>query len=272
MANVTAFQRIDLPADLLWVKSGFTLDSVPTATQISITDGFHTQIFNGTGFTFDLLTQTVTGGTVTSSDYLKSDVLVYTADNLSLPIANLLQAISLLYFGNDVVNGSPDNDRITGFAGNDTIYGNDGVDSLIGAVGNDVLFGGNGRDVLFGAAGADILEGGLGRDRLSGGFAADTFVFTSLADSGITFASRDNVVDFISGTDKLDLSALDGDTTTPALFNEVAAFTTAPTGEGEWMFNSITHILSINTDTDLQAEFSVLLTGVTSLQATDLIL
>jgi Tol biopolymer transport system component len=93
-----------------------------------------------------------------------------------------------------------------------------------GTNGHDLLHGGNGNDVLNGLAGNDRLEGGLGNDRLVGGLGqdelfggagADVFIFTQPSDSRHAIRSDgwkilpDLIGDFTSGTDKIDLSALD---------------------------------------------------------------
>lgn len=68
--------------------------------------------------------------------------------------------------------------------------GNDLDNVLTGSASDDVLYGMGGNDRLIGGGGIDVLIGGAGRD---------VFRATSLADAG------DVVVDFQSGTDRLDL-------------------------------------------------------------------
>ncbi len=250
MATLTASQQINIPLDFFWPSTGFTLASVPTATEVVITDGINTQVFKGVGFSFNFATLSVIGGTVTSTEYLKSGSLVYAADGFSVDITGLNQdnaddVLKSFYATSNTVNGSSSNDKVVAFAGNDTLYG---------------------------GSGSDVLVGGLGKDRLIGGSNKDTFVFNSLTDSGVKTINQDRIIDFISGVDKIDLSALDGDTTTAADFVEVTTFSTTPAGEGEWSFDATTHILSVNTDNDVAAEFAVLLIGTTTVAASDLIL
>ncbi|MCW1918923.1 M10 family metallopeptidase C-terminal domain-containing protein [Rhodobacter sp. KR11] len=104
--------------------------------------------------------------------------------------------------GNDTVIGSADDNAISGGAGND---------SLSGAGGADDLLGGSGRDTLQGGEGDDHITGGLSADQLSGGAGSDVFVFGQ-KDSLRT--SSDLVLDFASGQDRIDLSAIDADTLT----------------------------------------------------------
>jgi Ca2+-binding RTX toxin-like protein len=99
----------------------------------------------------------------------------------------------------------------TGNALNNVITGNAGDNVLSGGEGNDLLSGGSGLDRLFGGSGNDRLIGGDGRDFLTGGEGVDTFVaeLNSTKVSGKNLnVSTDTILDFASGTDKIDLSAL----------------------------------------------------------------
>lgn len=92
---------------------------------------------------------------------------------------------------NLLVGSGPNNgNTLNGYGGNDTIIGNGGNDTLIGDSGNDNLNGSTGRDTLTGGSGADR-------------FSYDA-VDRSPANSG-----RDIIMDFTSGTDKVDLSFID---------------------------------------------------------------
>ncbi len=77
-----------------------------------------------------------------------------------------------------------------------TIYG--GLNR--GNEGNDMLIGGAGYDRLIGGAGDDIIIDGGAIDLISGGIGADIFV---MAADG----SEDTITDFVSGVDRLDLTA-----------------------------------------------------------------
>ena len=61
--------------------------------------------------------------------------------------------------------------------------------------------GGDGDDTLDGGDGDDFLSGGLGSDVLTGGVGVDTFDFQSASDG------PDEITDFVSGTDKIQVSA-----------------------------------------------------------------
>ena len=86
------------------------------------------------------------------------------------------------------------------FGGNDTLNGNGG---------NDILNGDGGNDTLNGGDGDDRPDGGAGRDTLTGGSGADTFTFTNGAaagnGAGTGNANRDVITDFVQGVDKINL-------------------------------------------------------------------
>ena len=106
-------------------------------------------------------------------------------------------------------------DTINGGFGRDILEGDDGNDTLTGGPGNDILTGDNGSDTLNGGAGSDILVGGLGKDMLTGGFGPDSFVYALASDSPPGVVNRDVITDFATGFDKIDLSAIDADPSTP---------------------------------------------------------
>ena len=94
----------------------------------------------------------------------------------------------------DVLAGDRRNNVLDGGAGGDTLYGGPGG-------GDDLILGGAGDDTIYGGQGADTLAGGSGSDRLIGGPGADTFVFAP-------GHGTDTIVDFVTGVDSIDLSAL----------------------------------------------------------------
>ncbi len=66
--------------------------------------------------------------------------------------------------------------------------------------------GGAGSDILTGTNGNDVIVGGGGSDTLTGGAGADTFRYLAASDS--TAAAQDTITDFVGGTDRIDLTAL----------------------------------------------------------------
>lgn len=172
-------------------------------------------------------------------------------------------------FGHDTLNGNAGNDTLNGSAGNDIINGNDGKDLLIGGLGNNTLNGG---------AGIDILVGGNGYDSLTGGLDADVFRFNAISVRSISnIAVRDSINDFQTGMDKINMAAIDADTVATGnnAFDSLTVgdtFSNSFAGRGELYFDSTSQILYGNNDTDATADFSILLSGVTTLSTADLVL
>lgn len=110
--------------------------------------------------------------------------------------------------GNDRLTGGLGADSLTGGTGNDTLNSDDGNDSLDGGAGSDELIGGNGTDVLTGGAGSDkftYISTTLATLRTESGSAAATGTETATGAPIIT--TIDTITDFVSGIDKIYLSA-----------------------------------------------------------------
>jgi Ca2+-binding RTX toxin-like protein len=160
-----------------------------------------------------------------------------------------------LYNGNDTFNGrggSVDG-LVDGGIGNDTLTAGDG----------DTVFGNVGNDVLIGRGDIDTLIGGRGADKLRGGSGADTFVYEALADSTVNANAQDTIFNFSHG-DKIDLSALDADTTLAGnqefFFIGTLAFnTSAPTGQLRVVQQSDTIYVEGDVNDDAVADFRIAL-------------
>ena len=148
--------------------------------------------------------------------------------------------------------------------------GNGYANILTGNGGNNVLDGGSGADTINGGSGDDTLFGGAGTDQLTGGTGSDTFSFRSISESGAG-NGRDVVSDFVSGTDKLDLSAIDatalsGDGDQAFVFVGSSAFSNIA---GEARFDN--GLLQADVNGDGIADFEVALTGVNTITLSDLV-
>ena len=127
------------------------------------------------------------------------------------------------------------------------LTGNALANSLQGNSGDNFLYGMAGNDTLIGSAGNDTLRGGLGADTLTGGAGADIFQFE--ARNG-----NDRVTDFQSGVDKLDFRLL-GITSTDIK---------TATSNGNLL-------IKVDVNHDGHADFTITLTGVTHVDASDYI-
>ena len=193
--------------------------------------------------------------------------------------------------GNDTLTGTSEQDTLNGAAGNDTVYGLAGADKLYGGNGKDYLDGGDGNDLLDGGdqedvlvvgAGNDILIGGRDNDTLTGGAGADVFRYLNKNESGASQLSRDVILDFKVGEDKIDLSGIDANTSIFASGDQAftflskagTAFTTA--GQLRFSYQFIGGkeytIVEGNTDILKLADFSIALLGHHNLSANDFIL
>jgi serralysin len=129
------------------------------------------------------------------------------------------------------------------------------------------LLGLAGNDTLIGGAGEDTLSGGIGRDILFGGADADVFVFASIADSGLSKAKRDQIMDFQNGVDRIDLSHIDADISTSgddafiyingnSITTPFAAFT-GTAGELRTVWTAGCYVIEGDVNGDGKADFAI---------------
>jgi Ca2+-binding RTX toxin-like protein len=177
--------------------------------------------------------------------------------------------VSLALTGAQATGGSDTDtlrfiEKLTGSAFADRLTGNTAANVLLGGAGNDQLDGG---------AGNDTLVGGAGQDTLSGGDGADLFVFSSEQDCGLSAGSADLINGFTRGSDRLDLSAIDADATTPGsneVFTRLLAAGTAFTAPGQLRLDG--NVLYGNTDANYAtSEFAIRLNGVSTVSLADFI-
>ena len=140
------------------------------------------------------------------------------------------------FAGNDLLDGGTGADTMEGGKGDDTYVVDDlgdvvteasgidlvrtsvnytlgtGLENLtqLSGAGNIAGIGNASNNVIIGNEGDNILTGRAGVDTLTGGTGVDTFAFL-IGDTGAALGSRDLITDFVVGTDKLDLSAIDAD-------------------------------------------------------------
>ncbi|WP_425041205.1 M10 family metallopeptidase C-terminal domain-containing protein [Primorskyibacter sp. S187A] len=165
--------------------------------------------------------------------------------------------------GDDLLLGRAGQDTMRGSTGDDRFFGGADEDVLAGNGNNDTIHGGSGDDRLFGGSGNDVLVGDSGADLLNGGSGADVFVFETVADSPHS-GPRDEIADFVSGTDRIDLSGFAG---------TLSFVGSTYTGAGnEVRYNESIGRLYVDLDGDRASDLSIDLDGAPELRASDLIL
>jgi Ca2+-binding RTX toxin-like protein len=126
---------------------------------------------------------------------------------------------------------------------------------------------------IMGGAGDDHITGGDGKDILTGGAGSDTFVFNALTDS-VVGSARDKIVDFVDGTDRIDLSAIDAISGTPGDdgFHFVGDSALRDAGDLRVTVTGGNTLVSADVNGDHKADFQILLMGVHALTASDFML
>jgi hypothetical protein len=189
--------------------------------------------------------------------------------------------------GGDVLDGGPGDDRLDGGPGIDLVsYLGDaavavdlsgaadaarrggetdaliGVEGAVGSSAADSFVGDGGRNFFHGAAGKDTYRLGGGRDVVD---------IDRSADSGPGTAARDVVADFTRGSDLLDLTGIDADTTVAGDQAFRFAGTAALSGAGQvgYFTSGGNTIVRGSTDADAAAELQVQLNGLVPLSVDD---
>ncbi len=146
----------------------------------------------------------------------------------------------------------------TGNSAANAITGNEGVNILDGKAGVDTIKGGDGNDVIFGGLGNDLLYGQNGYD-----------VFAVRQESvGLATLETDRIFDLnIAGGDRVDLSAIDADSTT--MGNQAFHFATVlstfsgAAGEATLTYDAATAstYLRLDVNGDKKADYSLRMDG-----------
>jgi len=186
--------------------------------------------------------------------------------SVSHTLASYVENLTLT--GTGSING-------TGTSWHNVLYGNSAANTLSGLAGDDRLYGMAGNDRLTGGDGADFLQGGTGTDTLSGGAGADKFDWNSTAEAG-KGTTRDVVLDFVRGSDKIDLSGIDAKSSTTST-NEAFTFIGESSfhgvsGELRFVDGGSYAVVQGDVNGDRVADFEVKLDGVTNLSSTDFVL
>ncbi|MDQ0654536.1 M10 family metallopeptidase C-terminal domain-containing protein [Pseudomonas cedrina] len=114
---------------------------------------------------------------------------------------------------------------IGGLKGNVSIAYGATIENAVAGSGNDLLVGNEAANTLKGGEGNDRFYGAGGADKLWGGKGGDVFVYGKTSES--TGASPDEIMDFVSGKDRVDVSGI-----VTTLGNKPLKFVNAFTGRG----------------------------------------
>ncbi|MBE8996305.1 M10 family metallopeptidase C-terminal domain-containing protein, partial [Microcystis aeruginosa] len=136
--------------------------------------------------------------------------------------------------------------------------------------GNDNITGSNGNDVIIGGGGEDILIGGLGSDQLTGGEGRDRFIFNTVDEIG-QGANQDNILDFNTGLDTIDISGIDANSLNAG--NQSFTFIGASDFSGQaGQLRFYGGLLRGDTNGDSVSDFQLAIAGVYSLPVTSIVL
>ncbi len=161
-------------------------------------------------------------------------------------------------------------------SGQTTVNGSESADYLTGTGGDDLINGLGGDDTLLAGAGNDTLVGGYGTDVMTGGAGYDTFKFNAPGEIGRATGDRDIIVDFTRGQDKIDLSAIDADTTVSGnqafdLLPANDAFFSGTAGELAWRTEGGRTLVQGDVNGDGIHDFEIELSGTLYLTQADFI-
>jgi Ca2+-binding RTX toxin-like protein len=141
---------------------------------------------------------------------------------------------------------------------------------------------GNASDnVIVGNSGNNALSGGAGQDTLTGGTGKDRFAYTATADTGTTAATADIITDFatvnavtLANSDLINVNAIDANTGVGGnqnfAFIGTADFSAA--GQIRYVQIGADTFIEGNVNAGLGADFSIQLSGLHVLGATDFLL
>jgi Ca2+-binding RTX toxin-like protein len=264
MATLHAFSSFDLRevirAGGRWTEVEDRISIRHGDWQSHFTGDFHTV---ATGIVGDLLgiRQAHAGTTVFEASVDRSG---FTAFDI-LALRDNDRFFAYVLSGADDIRGSAGDDYLIGFGGGDRMRGGGGADKLFGGEARDTIDGGSGADFLAGGDGADRLLGGTGGDTLLGGRGADVFRFENAS-----AARSDRILDFGTGDDRIDLSAMDASVRSGHQDFDWIGRRGFSGGDGELRYTG--ERLSADTDGDGTADFSIRLDEDVTLTRADLIL
>jgi Ca2+-binding RTX toxin-like protein len=153
--------------------------------------------------------------------------------------------------------------NVIGSTATDIIKANANAINIInGGDSNDQIRGGKLGDNITGGNGNDKIIGWLGADTLTGGAGVDQFRYVTAADSG-PGAAADHITDFVSGTDKLNFTAIDANPGTPAIdpltYIGNTAFHATGAAEVRWGDSGVNLVVQVDLDGNGTVDMEIVL-------------
>lgn len=244
----------------------------------TIEEASATQIFGGSGGNVLVMDMAFSPGDRLLMDY-DAGTASLEAGGIATMVLQSIKKVDALNVLGDVdteFTGTARDNYVQTRGGDDDLRGKKGDDDLIAGEGRDYLDGGQGDDFLSGEAGEDLFIGGKGQDTMLAGFEdgdIDEFRFASDAELHKKVSKTDEIREFEAGIDKINLSFMDADVTTPGE-GSAYVYATQATAHSVWFEekDNGNTILWGDNDGDAQADWALLLRDTLGLGESDLIL
>ena len=239
-ANTGSFIDGGADTDTLTIGGAVSLGAIAGFEAVSLVGGAVLSLTNSQ-FSLGLSTDATLSGTGTIAIAMAPGD-VFFATGLTAAIGSNIQFSITGSTGVDVIKANLNTAC--------TISAGDSADQIRSSNLADTINGGNGNDKIMGLGGADLLTGGAG---------ADQFRYLFTTDSG-TGANADQILDFITGSDKLDFRLLDADPFTAG--RQTLTFI----GTSNFVANGIAQVRFSDLGADLRVDVDLDGNGVADMQ------
>ncbi len=202
-------------------------------------------------------------GETTASPGDDADTVAYSdaTKGVIFSLANTLSGQNTVGSGTDRVYDNSSIENLTGSNFNDALTGSAIGNVIRGANGNDTIAGLTGADFLIGDGGLDLIDCGSDTD-------IDRVAYVLSSDSSVG-TNRDQVSNFATGVDIIDLSVMDANTSLDG--DQAFAFSDATPGSYSvwYAINGPDLVVSGDNNGDAVADFEILLKNVDQLTASN---
>ena len=192
-----------------------------------------------------------------------ADTVAYSdaTKGVTFSLANTLTGQNTVGSGTDRIYDNSSIENLTGSNFNDALTGSAIGNVIRGANGNDTIAGLTGADFLIGDGGLDLIDCGSDTD-------IDRVAYVLSSDSPVG-TNRDQVSNFATGVDIIDLSVMDANTSLDG--DQAFAFSDATPGSYSvwYAINGPDLVVSGDNNGDAVADFEILLKNVDQLTASN---